>query len=234
MNTIKQLTHYSMDACRLNSTISPTTKTDEFFSEWAKYPELTLYTGSNGKYDVGNTPLHQAASEGNVELIELIVEVGDKALLALCNLLGKTPLNCAITCNNGNDKGYLATKKLIELGAPLNVRSIEERADVECVNTPLEEALLAYALYGQDLQKAVLLLQSGAVSAREDIRYRKSEKAIATLNISSCIQAAKALARQDFTDKAMLFKKGIESDTLPDDIKNHILSISVALAPKFD
>jgi hypothetical protein len=91
--------------------ITDKTTPKEFDEHCARSP---LYKLNYSWLDL--SALGQAASHGNILLIEHIVKVGGKELLHLGNQFGITPLFLAAKSNQ-----TLAVRKLIELGADINM-----------------------------------------------------------------------------------------------------------------
>ena len=96
---------------------------------------------------IGGTPLHEAASHGNAETVQILIVAG--ADIHTRDKLGRTPLHAAA----GNyDPG--AVHVLTDLGADVNPRDNEGQ-------TPLAVAQW-YARIGDNSQTVQALISSGA------------------------------------------------------------------------
>ncbi|MES2272765.1 MAG: ankyrin repeat domain-containing protein [Chlamydiota bacterium] len=142
-------------ASQMVNFIQLNTTPQEFDTERKKYPNYQLTYGGR----IGWNALGSAADEGNVELVEHIVQIGGKALIELGNFVGFTPLFCATRNNH-----YLTAKKLIELGANVNIGTFRD-SDGEKRNT-LEGStpLWAAAQEARNVALVRLLLKKGAVA----------------------------------------------------------------------
>ena len=195
----------------LISSIADTTTVEKFSKEMEKHPGYKLdMLGLHG-----TTVLSTAALVGNVALITFIVETGGKDLLYLEDVYG-APLHSACVCSN-LENGYLAAKRLIQLGSPVNIANVVEQENsdgsiqLDFKVTPLEMALLL-----GNIQITTLLLRLGGIARLDHC----SEKSKATL------EAAK---KEIMTENEKLFKMGICKHVLSTDVVNHILSISSKL-----
>ena len=161
----------------------------------------------------GLTALALAALEGNVALITFIVKTGGKDLLLIGDCFG-TPLHWACLCSN-KEKGYLAAKKLIQLGSPVNIANVLEQKNSDGIlqldfrDTPFETALQR-----ECIQIATMILRLGGI-ARPD---HYSEKSIATLE---------ATRKEIMKENVMLFKLIMSKQKVLPNTDNHIPSISI-------
>ena len=180
--------------------IQSDTSRNDFLKEMEKYPKYTLQTAG---YD-GNVALIRAANKGNLDLIDLIVEIGGKTILNVGNQQGEAPLHSAILCSDP-EKGYLAVKKLIDLGSPVNIIQQSTHAV-----TPLESAL-----NNGCIKIAILLLRFGGIARLKKLKDPQS------------LESAR---KKIMTQSEKLFKLGIfEKDALPNDVIRYILLISSRL-----
>jgi ankyrin repeat protein len=198
----------------LEDFIKSTTIPKNFSEEMAKLSNYRLKMGTRSSIPA----LSMAAFRGNVDLIDHIVKIGGKALLTVGDCMEEgSPLHWACSCSNF-ETGYLAAKKLIQLGAPINIAQKFEQKDskgniqIEVYETPLEIAL---GKIGRT-KIATLLLRLGGIARAE---YLKNPRAQRNL------EAAK---KKIMTENEKLFKMGMSLE-LPEDILNYILSISAKL-----
>lgn len=160
------------------------------------------------------TALSMWAKHGDLISIN---EVSDKRLLRLGDAIGRTPLHYTCLCLNA-ENGYLAAKKLIQLGSPINLVKKFERKDhrgniqIDFSDTPLE-----FALRNGAIKIAALLLRLEGI-ARPELFYNKEHEMLddAKKEIMTCSEK--------------LFKLGIaEQNVLPNEVVDFILLISAKL-----
>ena len=107
------------------------------------------------------TALGRTAFQGNVALIHHIVQKGGKDLLCLGNESGWTPLYCAANCLS-TEKGFLAAKALLSLGAEINTATFLETFNQTEGGTPsMATPLWAAAVKTQNIKLVKLLLIHG-------------------------------------------------------------------------
>jgi len=123
-------------------------------------PESGFDPYKAGKNYLG-TPIHAAAQQGKLEIVETIAKLGGQYLLTLEDRAGYTPLRRAIIgelTSPGNKfespKNYLVVHRLIELGVP--VYEVHEEEEFH-VYQPIE-----LAITNGKIQTAALLLKHGA------------------------------------------------------------------------
>ena len=148
----------------LNSFVGPYTTKEEFISNWQTVRHLRLnpYLEKSSLCPL-TTPMHRAAKLGNVELIDFFALVGGTELLTLEDLCYQTPLKCAVSCEDA-ERGYLATKKLLQLGTPVN--SCGSNNPSLIYRTPLESALM-----DGKIKIAALLIKMGGIVPWEHYKY---------------------------------------------------------------
>jgi len=209
--TAQSTTSQLRTATQLCDFIKPTTTAEEFSDELAKYPDFKLNYGGQ----LGYTVLAQAAYKGNAALIEHIVNLGDKTLFFIGTYSYHSPLHCACSCENV-DAGYLAAKKLVQLGAPINIvheywcENEDGVEEVHFFNTPLEHALSKGCI-----KITAMLLRIGGIVPKI------TEKKLATY------ESAK---KELMTKQEMLFKAQTnDTQELPREVANYILAISAKL-----
>lgn len=208
------------------------TSTPEVFSKIFENPDYTL---DSALWANGETALHLAAIRGNVDLIDYIVKLGGKKLLFIHTTNGNSPLHHACVCED-KEAGYLAAKKLIQLGSPVNIgkkfnwpdddsRKMEDIQKWEGVKdiwkTPLESAL--YFNYDDVINSKILklLVRMGGI-ARKGMICKEAYKNYQKLKIDN----KKIL---DIYKNATLFKLG---SGFPKEINNNILYITADLTHK--
>ena len=179
----------------------------EFDTKRGEFPLYRLYYGGKCNW----TALAVAASKGNIPLIEHIFAIGGKSLLFMANFSHETPLHCACACED-QEKGYLAAKKLIQLGTPVN---IAEKLEIDGGNGFYFQKPLDTALANGNIKIATMLLRLGGIAKLVD----PSPKMLATLEEAR---------KQIMTDNEKLFKIGTALE-LPNDVSYCILSISAQL-----
>lgn len=153
------------------------------------------------------TLLCVVAQEGNFALIDHIVKDEGTSLLTVANRHGYAPLHCAILCENP-ENGYLAAKKLVQLGTPINlVHQFEDvTTGIIIGETPLELALLR----GKTKIATMLLRLGGLARLRPEMQ--------ATFDAAM------------MTENEVLFKLGIGlREQLPEDMIKYVLNLSVKL-----
>ena len=198
------------DIAWMTDYVTPKTTVKEF-SRFLD-PQFSLDTG--GKF--GKTVLAAVAEKGNVPLIEFIVKRGGKGLLSIACNGGFSPLHYACVCPD-KEAGYLAAKKLVQLGTPINL--VREGGGS---TTPLEIALGK----GQNPKIAVMLIKLGGIIARKENLL--SHNIPETAKRATWEAAKKEFVREQ--EKLFLFKMGISlQNNLPSKVANHILSISAKL-----
>ena len=197
--------------------INENTTVDEFVEQWKKHPEWSLKEAGKNKSSslfatFSATPLHYAAFHGNVELIVFLVNLLGKNSLIVRDCAEYIPIDHAMYCKD-YDKKYLATRKIMQLGTPINV--IFEY-------TPLESTLWKEG----DIKIAAMLLRMGGI-VREEIM--ESVNKDPSCGWRDNLEAARKEALTP-TQSEMQFKMGLQGK-LPIDILNNILSFSAQLEP---
>ena len=158
---------------QLSSFINTHTTPEVFSNKMALYPNFTLKTGTLH----GRTVLAMAAMNGNIALINHIVEIGGKQLLHIGDETGKSPLHYACSCLD-SEKGYNAAVELIRLGTPINIVKQFERKDskgnteIDFGDTPLECALRHACI-----KMTSLLLKQGGIF-RPELFYNREQETL--------------------------------------------------------
>lgn len=84
----------------------------------------------------GATPLHRAASKGNLSIVKLLLEHGDKLKVNVRDAYGNTPLHLA--CEE--DRQEIA-KLLVDNGADLEIKNKEEKTPLDLSSPALVKLL---------------------------------------------------------------------------------------------
>lgn len=140
-------------AMQMTCFIEPNTAVDAFDEKKRALEESHGYELTFGGR-CGWNVLGAATITGNIALIEHIVRVGGKDLMDYANIYGNTALHIAAYENDFN-KACLISKKLIQLGAQINICSIDTKIKNR---TPL-----IVAANKSNLQLVKLLLKNGAI-----------------------------------------------------------------------
>ena len=117
----------------LTNKIKNNTTPEEFDQFINDIPGYDLSYGGRCGWNVLGT----AANTGNVILVEHIVKIGEPKLLNMGNEFGMTPLFCAMY-GEDLDQMYLVAKKLIDMGADINLAARYGAGDSSRGNTPSE------------------------------------------------------------------------------------------------
>ena len=139
----------------------------------------------NAKDDYGRTPLHWAAYEKNLEIIQLLIEKG--ADVNAIDNDGNTPLQSAV--NSGNLE---IAKLLLKHGAEVNAIDIRGR-------TPLHRAIIK-----GHLATAQLLIANGAdVTAKDKYGYTPFDRAVQSgnLELAKLLEIVNHLDNNDSIDE---------------------------------
>lgn len=115
----------------ITNKINHETTPEEFDQLLADYPNYDLSYGNRCGWNV----LGVAACRGNVALVEHIVKIGEPKILNMGNEFGMSPLFCAMYGEDLN-KMYQVAKKLIELGADINLATKYGAGDTVRGNIP--------------------------------------------------------------------------------------------------
>lgn len=84
----------------------------------------------------GATPLHRAASKGNLSIVKLLLECGDKLKINVRDVYGNTALHLA--CEE--DRQEIA-KLLVDYGADLEIKNKEEKTPLDLCSPALAKLL---------------------------------------------------------------------------------------------
>lgn len=176
---ISKCTHFSREshpeACAVITSINKDTTPREF-DQIVATMKIHGYKLSYGGIRGWNA-LGTAAYNGNVELIAHIVKKGGEKLLDLGNRSGITPLLFAAQCKNHQD-GYYAAKKLIELGADINLAAAENSSEYDVASTEGETPLEVALEKTKNLRLVKLLIKRGAIIPSERLSHEGKETAI--------------------------------------------------------
>ena len=82
------------------------------------------------------TPLHRAASKGDVGIINLLLSLGKNLDINVSDVYGNTPLHLACEGNN-----FEAAKILIQKGAQIDVKNKEEKTPLELASFEVQKML---------------------------------------------------------------------------------------------
>lgn len=144
------------DAYIIINFISFTTQPDDFDFFVSQHPNYKIeYGGASGWNAVG-----RAAYYGNVKLVEHIINKYGKHLINLGNFFGWTPLFCAANCSD-IDAGYEVCKKLIEMGANVNIASSNDAVDARGAISNGATALSIAVIRTKNIKLIELILAYG-------------------------------------------------------------------------
>lgn len=85
----------------------------------------------------GATPLHRAASKGNLGIVKLLLEYNDKLSVNLRDSYGNTPLHLA--CEEDRQE---EAKLLVQNGASLDTKNKEEKTPLDLCTPTLARSLI--------------------------------------------------------------------------------------------
>lgn len=85
----------------------------------------------------GATPLHRAASKGNLGVVKLLLENNDKLKVNVRDVYGNTPLHLA--CEEDRQE---EAKLLVQNGASLETKNKEEKTPLDLCTPSLARVLL--------------------------------------------------------------------------------------------
>lgn len=84
----------------------------------------------------GATPLHRAASKGNLGIVKMLLEYNDKLKVNVRDAYGNTPLHLA--CEEDRQE---EAKLLVQNGASLDIKNKEEKTPLDLCTPSLVKIL---------------------------------------------------------------------------------------------
>lgn len=84
------------------------------------------------------TPLHRAASKGDVEIVQLLINLGKNININVTDLYGNTPLHLA--CEEDNVE---VAQLLIHHGARVDIKNKDEKTPVELSSSEIQNKLIS-------------------------------------------------------------------------------------------